>query len=66
MSMKDSPEKAQLGSRVDFPYWPQALVASGLSPQEQRSYGIVIRWYLSFCRRVRVEANHESARQFIR
>jgi integron integrase len=63
--MEGSMEKAQLRSRVVFGIWPEALAASGLSPQEQRSYGIVVRWYLSFCRRGRVGVNHESARQFI-
>jgi hypothetical protein len=63
--MEGSMAKAQLRSRVEFGIWPEALAASGLWLQEQRSYGIIVRWYLSFCRRGRVEINHESARQFI-
>ena len=50
---------------VHFPEWKAALDAAGLSNDDRRSYFIIIRWYLGFCRRCRVGATVQSARDFI-
>ena len=50
---------------VDFPHWPEALAASSLPQSQKISFGITIRWCLSFCRRSRIHVTHQSARDFI-
>jgi len=50
---------------IHFPNWPEMLSASQLPGRQKHSFEITIRWYLSFCRRARVEAHVESARDFI-
>ncbi len=53
------------GTAVHFPDWPAVLAESDLPPKVRARYGIVLRWYLSFCRRSRVSADFESARAFV-
>jgi hypothetical protein len=50
---------------VQFPDWPEVLARAGLSDRCKRSFEITIRWYLSFCRRARVEVTVQSARDFM-
>jgi integron integrase len=50
---------------VDFRDWERVLSESDVSPQLQSSIVITIRWYLSFCRRSRVEVCTQSARDFV-
>jgi integrase len=64
--MSADPGKAQPSCRFHFDDWPEALAASGLPARARQSYLIMIRWYLSFCRRGRVAADRASAREFIR
>ena len=63
--MSASPEKAQPRTGLDFPEWPEVLAAAPLPERTRASYAITVRWYLSWCRRGRVGADHDSARQFI-
>ncbi|MDA0349953.1 MAG: hypothetical protein O3C43_11070 [Verrucomicrobia bacterium] len=38
-------------SRLSFPEWANALLASDLEEGKKKSFGITIRWYLGWCRR---------------
>jgi hypothetical protein len=53
-----SPEKAQPDSKLEFRQWPEALAASPLPTRIRESYAITIRWYLSWCRRRRIDNCH--------
>ncbi len=48
-----------------FPNWDAVLARTELPERLKRTFGITIRWYLSFCRRSRAGVNHDSARGFI-
>jgi hypothetical protein len=48
-----------------FPDWQHVLDSSELPSKSRQSFAITIRWYLSFCRRARVEVTVQSARDFI-
>jgi hypothetical protein len=50
---------------LDVSQWEQWLAQSPLVERQKRSFGITVRWYLSFCRRGRSEVPHQSARDFI-
>lgn len=50
---------------VWFPQWMECLEASGFAPGQVSSMASVIRWYLSFCKRGRVRATFQSARDFL-
>jgi len=50
---------------IYFPNWDAVLARTELPERLKRTFGITIRWYLSFCRRSRAGVNHDSARGFI-
>ena len=50
---------------IRFASWAEVLVESQLPEREKQSWEITLRWYLSFCRRGRVEVTVQSARDFI-
>ena len=51
--------------RIEFPEWQEVLGQAKFADQVRRSFEITIRWYLSFCRRARVDVTAQSARDFI-
>jgi integrase len=51
--------------RVDFPNWRDVLAHSTLSERDRRSYEIVVKWFLGFCRRGRGGVTVASARDFV-
>ena len=59
------PTNAQLDEPLWFPTWPDRLAESELEELRRESFGITIRWYLSFCKRSRVRATKRTARDFI-
>jgi integron integrase len=50
---------------IQFEGWEHVLNQSNLRPQTKRSWRIVLKWYLGFCRRGRAGVNIQSARDFI-
>jgi integrase len=50
---------------VWFPRWKECLEQSGLPAGRIQDMTWVIRWYLSFCKRGRVRATFQSARDFL-
>jgi len=50
---------------IRFRDWVQVLNQAEVSEREKKSWGITLRWYLSFCQRGRVAVTVQSARDFI-
>ncbi|MFO1477135.1 MAG: integron integrase [Verrucomicrobiota bacterium] len=50
---------------IRFGNWADVLEREDLSARQKASWAITIRWYLSFCKRSRVEVSVRSAREFI-
>lgn len=55
----------KLTSRVHFHDWDDVLQASDLPHHRKESWGITIRWYLSWAKRARVPVDFDSVRDFI-
>ena len=51
---------------VEFRDWNFKLEEQDLPVEQKNTYGIIIRWYLSYCRRGRAQVDVHSARAFIR
>ena len=50
---------------IRFRDWVQVLNQAEIPDREKKSWGITLRWYLSFCQRSRVAVTVQSARDFI-
>jgi hypothetical protein len=59
------PTKAKHDEPIWFPQGSDRLAESELDELVRRSFGITIRWYLSFYKRSRVRATNRPAREFI-
>lgn len=57
--------KGKFNSRVQFHNWEDVLGESNLPAHRKASWGITIRWYLSWAKRARVPIDFNSARDFI-
>ncbi len=50
---------------IQFPQWGVVLEGADLPDHLKASYELMIRWYLSFCKRTRVSPNKQSAIDFM-
>ncbi len=52
-------------NEIRFEGWAEVLARMELPQRQKQSWGITLRWYLSFCRRSRAGVTVASAREFI-
>ncbi|TVP75938.1 MAG: integron integrase [Puniceicoccaceae bacterium] len=50
---------------LHFPRWAEVLEVSKLPQQEQKSFKVTIRWYLSWCQQNSEQCTCENARKFV-
>jgi hypothetical protein len=51
--------------RIVFGQWTEVLARTDLPERRKESWAILLKWYLSFCRRERAGMTVQSARDFI-